>query len=149
MINYVMMNEGHIDGMVEVEEQCFSSGFARRNFEKELENRFSVYVVAEEDGKVLGYAGLWEICGEADIINVGVHKDHRRQGIAYGLINKLIVTCDERGVVIIHLEVRKSNIAARELYKKLGFSEFGIRERYYDGKEDAVLMRLERTEGSL
>ena len=141
MIDYVPMKREHIDGMVEVEEQCFSSGFARRNFEKELENRFSVYVVAEEDGKVLGYAGLWEICGEADIINVGVHKDHRRQGIAYGLINKLIVTCDERGVVIIHLEVRKSNIAARELYKKLGFSEFGIRERYYDGKEDAVWYR--------
>lgn len=146
MINYVMMSEAHIDGMVEVEEQCFSSGFARRNFEKELENRFSVYVVAEEEKKVLGYAGLWEICGEADIINVGVHKEYRRQGIAYELIKKLIEKCNERQVSVINLEVRKSNTAARELYKKMGFSEFGIRERYYDGKEDAVLMRLRKTE---
>lgn len=146
MIRYVPMNEKHIEGMAQIEEQCFNSGFAQKTFEKELENKFSIYVVAEEDEKVLGYAGLWDVCGEADIINVGVHKDFRRRGIAYGMLEKLVKICDERDVSVINLEVRTSNIAARELYKKLGFSEFGIRKGYYDGKEDAVLMRIKKAE---
>ncbi len=146
MIRYVPMNEKHIDGMVEIEKQCFDSGFAQKTFEKELESKFAIYVVAEDDEKVLGYAGLWDVCGEADIINVGVHKDFRRRKIAYSMIEKLIEICRERNVSVINLEVRTSNIAARELYKKLGFSEFGIRKKYYDGKEDAVLMRFKNAE---
>ena len=147
MIKYVKMCERHIDGMIEIEEQCFSSGFARKTFEKELQNKLSVYVVAEEDEKVIGYAGLWNICGEADIMNVGVHRDFRRRGVAYEMIKYLIELAEEDGAFAVNLEVRKSNSAARALYKKLGFYEIGIREKYYDGKEDAVLMKLDVTEG--
>ncbi len=146
MIEYEMMNGEAIDGMVEIEEQCFNSGFARQTFEKELENKLSLYVVAKEDEKVLGYAGVWNICGEADIMNVGVHKEFRRCKIATNMLKVLIEKCREAGVRAFNLEVRKSNMKARRLYLSLGFVEVGLREKYYNGIEDAVLMRLEFTE---
>lgn len=141
MIEYVKMNRCHIEGMVEVEEQCFASGFARKTFEKELENKIAVYVVAEETGKVLGYAGLWNICGSADIMNVGVRRDSRRCGIGTEMLKRLIEICRSDGVFEINLEVRTSNTAARRLYFELGFEEVGLRKGYYDGTEDAVLMK--------
>lgn len=141
MIEYVKMQPCHIDGMVEIEKQCFDSGFARKTFEKELENKLAEYVVALDGGCVVGYAGLWNICGTADIMNVGVGRAFRRRGIAAELLRRLIEICRADGAEEINLEVRESNFAARALYAKLGFSECGLRRGYYDGKEDAVLMK--------
>ncbi len=143
MIEYVKMSREHIDGLVKVEEQCFNSGFARQTFEKELENKLSTYVVALKDAQVVGYAGLWNICGEADIMNVGVCPDFRRMGIARGMLKKLIELCGGMQVFSINLEVRKSNYAAQKLYKKMGFEEVGIRPKYYENTEDAVLMKFD------
>lgn len=143
MIEYVEMSREHMDGLIEIEEQCFNSGFAKQTFEKELENKISMYVTAVENKKVLGYAGLWNICGEADIMHVGVHKGFRRMGLAYGMLNRLIELCKENEIFAINLEVRKSNLAAQGLYKKLGFEEVGLRKKYYDNTEDAVLMKLD------
>ena len=106
MIEYVRMCREHIDGMIEVEEQCFNSGFARQTFEKELENKIAIYVVALNGNTVAGYAGMWNICGEADIMHVGVHKDFRRQGIASGMLEKLIEIGEKEGVFAVNLEVR-------------------------------------------
>lgn len=142
MIEYEKMNSSHIDGMVAVEKECFGSGFARKTFERELENKLAVYLVALLDGEIVGYAGAWNICGEVDIMNVGVSKAARRRGIASGLLRRLLIECRTEGVCEVNLEVRKGNTAARELYQKLGFCEVGLRKGYYDGKEDAVLMKF-------
>lgn len=141
MIEYERMKPCHIDGMTEIEKQCFDSGFARKTFERELENRIAAYIVATEHGRVVGYVGAWNICGTVDIMNVGVGCGFRRRGIASELLRHLIEVCREDGAEEINLEVRKSNFAARSLYEKLGFSECGLRRGYYDGKEDAVLMK--------
>lgn len=146
MISYVPMKKTHIDDLCSVEEQCFHSGFARQTFERELENRISDYIVAEDGGTAVGYAGMWSVCGVADIMNVGVRPDCRRRGIARGMLDALIAVCSGKGITEINLEVRESNVPARALYKKLGFCEFGIRCGYYDGKEDAVLMKLQLSE---
>lgn len=143
MIKYEKMSREHMDGLIEVEEQCFNSGFARQTFEKEFENKIAIYVSALEGEMIVGYAGLWNICGEADIMHIGVRKDFRRRGIAYGMLGWLIEMCREQKVFAINLEVRKSNEAARALYRKLGFEEIGMRKNYYDGTEDAVLMKLD------
>lgn len=142
MIEYEKMNPSHIDGMVAVEEDCFGSGFARKTFERELENKLAIYFVALHNGEVVGYAGAWNICGEADIMNVGVSKAARRRGIASELLRRLMSECRRNGVFEVNLEVRKGNAAARELYKRLNFREVGMRKGYYDGKEDAVLMKF-------
>ncbi len=141
MITFLKMEKSHIEGMTKVEEQCFNSGFAAKTFEKELENKIAIYFVALTEGEVLGYAGLWNICGSADIIDVAVSKDFRRQGIAEGLLKKLFKECENLEITDINLEVRKSNEPAIALYKKLGFNENGLRKRYYENQEDAILMQ--------
>lgn len=146
MINYVPMERRHLDGLVVVEEECFNSGYGRSTFEKELENKIATYIVAEQDGRVLGYAGLWNICGSADIMNVGVLKEYRRCGIAKNLLAKLEKHCLDNNIIEINLEVRVSNTPARELYKKLGYNEITVRKGYYDGKEDGVVMKKILTE---
>ncbi len=146
MIEYIPMQRRHIDGLVEIEEQCFNSGFARKTFEKELENKIAVYFVAENGGKPIGYAGLWNICGSADIIDVAVHNDFRRQGIGEALIEKLIEYCKNEDISEINLEVRISNLAAQSLYRKMGFSEVGQRQNYYENRETAILMKKILTE---
>ncbi|MBQ9757646.1 MAG: ribosomal protein S18-alanine N-acetyltransferase [Clostridia bacterium] len=141
MIEYVPMKREHLEGLVGVEEQCFNSGFARATFQKEFENKIATYFVAVEDEKVLGYAGLWNICGAADIIDVAVHKDFRRRGIAQNLISCLIEFCNKEKIFEINLEVRVSNIAAISLYEKMGFVQNGLRKNYYENHEDAYLMQ--------
>lgn len=141
MIEFVLMEKRHLDGLVKVEEECFNSGYARSTFEKELENKIAVYFVAEEKGEVLGYAGMWNICGSADIMNVGVLKKCRRMGIAQRLLSVIEDYCRENSIFEINLEVRVSNTPARNLYKKLGYTEIDVRKGYYDGKEDGFVMK--------
>ncbi len=147
MIEIVPMKRSHIDGMVTVEEQCFNSGYARKTFEKEIENKIAIYFVAVQQENVLGYVGLWNICGGADIIDVAVHRDYRRQGIAKKLLLAMLDECEKQGIFEVNLEVRESNFAARELYKKLGFLENGLRKKYYENKETAILMQKKLLKG--
>ena len=148
MIEYVPMNVQHIDGLVRVEEECFNSGYARNTFEKELQNKLAFYIVATENDEVLGYAGMWNMCGSADIMNVGVRPIYRRRGIAETMLEKVQEYCDAEDVFEINLEVRMGNTAARQLYKKMGYEEIAVRKGYYDGKEDAVIMKKVLTKES-
>lgn len=141
MIEILPMEREYIDGMVLVEEQCFNSGFARGTFLKELENKIAIYFVAKQDSQIVGYIGVWNICGGADIIDVAVHKDFRRQGIGKRLLEKMIEECQRQGIFEINLEVRVSNLAAAALYEKMGFARVGLRKKYYDNSEDAILMQ--------
>ncbi len=146
MIVYEKMNPEHIDGLVRVEEECFASGYAKNTFEKELENKLAYYVVAIVDGKIAGYAGLWNMCGSADIMNVGVLRAFRRQGLAEGMLRKIEEHCKGQGIFEINLEVRVGNIPARQLYTKMGYEEIAVRKGYYDGKEDGIVMKKLLTE---
>lgn len=142
MTDFKVMEKCHIDGMAEIEEICFNSGFGKQTFLREMENKIAHYIVAETDGKVSGYGGIWNICGEADIIDIATHPDFRKQGIADGILKRLIRFCMDNGCTKINLEVRESNIVAQKLYEKNGFIICGERKKYYDGKETAILMNL-------
>ena len=92
---------------------------------------------------IYGYIGLLMVPFESDILNITVRHETRRTGIGTRLLTEIMARCPEHGVSVIHLEVRESGAAARSLYRKLGFTEDGIRKRYYtDPVEDAVLMTL-------
>jgi ribosomal-protein-alanine N-acetyltransferase len=94
---------------------------------------------------LLGYAGLLMVPYEADILNITVRPEARRQGIATQLLGKIGELAESRGVTVIHLEVRESNTPARTLYEKLGFTVDGIRKNYYERpRENAVLMTLDK-----
>lgn len=136
------MNEEYIDQMAEIEDLCFHSGFGKQTFLRELKNKIAYYIVAITDGQVSGYGGIWNICGEADIIDIATHPNFRRRGIAEGILSQLIAFCQKEGYTKINLEVRESNIAARSLYEKCGFSPCGTRKNYYENRETAILMNL-------
>ncbi len=92
--------------------------------------------VAEASSQVIGFIATRTTAGEAEILNIVVDPAWRRQGVASVLLQT--IKAKE-----IFLEVRESNKAARQLYKKLGFTEYGHRREYYeDPREDAVLMKL-------
>ena len=108
---------------------------------QELKNNLARYIVAEIDGKVVGYVGVWFVLDEGHITNVAVHSDYRGKKIGDKLIKELVELCKENNMSAITLEVRVSNIVAQNLYKKYGFKIGGIRKEYYsDNKEDAMIM---------
>jgi len=146
-----IMTKEHIPAIAKIEKEAFGAENAEKTLEKELENKISVYLVAKEKDLIIGYIGIWNICGEGDIINIAVKNDFRRKGVGTFLMNEAISYCSENQISALNLEVRESNTSARKFYKKCGFLEVGERKRYYDGKETAVLMRLEieKTEDSL
>lgn len=90
---------------------------------------------------VVGYGGIWLILDEGHVTNIAVDSRYREKGIGKKLVEGLISLCSEEKIMAMTLEVRASNIAAQSLYKKYGFTEFGIRPNYYaDDKEDAIIM---------
>lgn len=128
--------------MAALDKICFTVPWSLESFEQELTvNDKAIYIVAEIDGQLAGYAGMWQILDEGHITNVAVSPEHRRQGIAAAVLNTLIVEGGRRGISAFTLEVRASNMAAQELYRGFGFQTAGIRPGYYeDNKEAALIM---------
>ena len=134
--------ESDIRPMAEMDILCFTAPWSEESFTQEIkENNMAFYIVAEIDGKVAGYAGLWCIVDEGHITNVAVHPDFRRRGIGEALVSVLLTHTIENGILSHTLEVRESNAAAISLYTKFGFVPAGKRKNYYeDNNEDAIIM---------
>ena len=107
----------------------------------ELTSDTSQFICAKYENKIVGFAGIKIILDEADLMNIAVKKDYRRQGIATLLLNHILTICQEKGIKTIHLEVNEENFSAISLYQKFGFKECGRRKQYYDNKYDAILMK--------
>ena len=139
------MTEKHVAQVAELEKICFgSAAWSEKSIASELNNALSLWIVAVEDEKVLGYVGSQTVMGETDMMNVAVHPDYRKQGIATGLITELIGALKKRESHCLTLEVRASNEPAKNLYKMLDFEEIGIRKNYYrNPREDALILRKE------
>ena len=140
----VNMNESHVAQVAELEKICFSDPWSENSVASELKNPLSCWLVAEEDGVAAGYIGSQTVMDESDMMNVAVHPDHRRKGVAESLVNELIEALKKRGSRCLTLEVRASNEPAKALYEKLGFVQVGLRRNYYrNPKEDALILRKE------
>lgn len=142
MIEIITMNETHVSAIAEIEKLCFSDPWSENSISSELSSRISYWLVATEGDAVLGYIGSQSVLGESDMMNVAVHPEHRRKGIAQMLIMALMQGLKERGNHNLSLEVRASNAPAITLYDKLGFEAVGRRPNYYrHPKEDALILR--------
>ncbi len=106
----------------------------------ELNSENSKFICAKLENKIVGFAGIKIILDEADIMNIAVMKNCRRQGIATLLLNHILTICKEKGIKTINLEVNEENFSAISLYQKFGFKECGRRKNYYDNQYDAILM---------
>ena len=144
MIELVRMSEEHVPQVAELEKICFSDPWSEKSVAYELTNPLSCWLVAVEDGRVAGYIGSQTVMGESDMMNVAVHPDYRRRGIAERLVNDLVEALKAFESHCLTLEVRESNDSARDLYAKLGFFQAGLRKNYYrNPKEDALILRKE------
>lgn len=138
------MNENHIAAVAELEKLCFCDPWSENSIASELKNPLSLWLVAVEGENLCGYIGSQSVMDEADMMNVAVHPDFRRQGVGQRLVDSLVSALKERKVQSLALEVRVSNESAVALYKKLGFATVGCRPNYYrHPKEDAYIMRKE------
>ena len=142
-LKIVKLERKHLIDCNEIDKLSFSSPWSPKEFEKELDNAIAHYFVAEIEGRAVGYGGYWWTFDEAQITNIAVHPEFRKKGIAQANLERMIEEVNDGFVKSLTLEVRKSNIAAQNLYAKMGFVQVGLRPKYYERTEDAVLMTKE------
>lgn len=146
MIELKKMADVHVAQVAELEKICFRTPWSENSVASELKNPLSLWLVALDAETVAGYIGSQSVAGEADMMNVAVHPDYRRRGIAKRLVTALVAALKETDVHSLTLEVRISNTSAIGLYRQLGFIQVGVRPGYYrNPKEDAYILRKEWT----
>jgi len=133
-----------VPGVIDLDQKSFSLPWPERSFRFELTaNSASRSWVADLDGKIVGMIVVWLIIDEAHVATLATHPDFRRRGIAKKLLAHALRHLMDDGARSSFLEVRESNIAAQEMYRKFGYEASGRRPRYYkDNDEDAILMNL-------
>jgi len=138
------MIRADLDEVMAIERTSFRHPWSSRFFLEELQVACARSVLAEINGKIVGYVLFWLLPEEVDIHNIAVHTDFRRQGIGHVLLQQVAEQARSRNSSRITLEVRVSNLPAQNLYKSLGFVSKGLRKGYYsDDGEDALMMALE------
>jgi ribosomal-protein-alanine N-acetyltransferase len=141
------MRRRHLTQMMPIEQVSYPKPWSRSVFESELDQvrgGLRHYLVARRGRSVVGYAGLWitpdPTGDQAHVTNIAVAPDQRRTGVATALLVAQARHAIERGCVAWTLEVRVSSTGAQELYRRFGFAPAGIRRRYYENTEDAIVM---------
>jgi ribosomal-protein-alanine N-acetyltransferase len=137
--------------IIEIEQVAFPTPWSLASFQRELSLPFSRIMVALADDKataepadkpIIGFLCRWLIADECHILNVAVPPELRRKGIGTQLISAAIAEARDSGADVVTLEVRRSNLAARQLYRKFDFEERRLRRHYYGPGEDAIVMEL-------
>lgn len=136
------MRVADLDRVLEIEHLSYSTPWPEASFRGLLDRSDSELLVATVDGEVVGYAVSWTVLDEAELGNIAVAPEARRQGVAQRLLSATIERMRAQDVSEIYLEVRVSNEGAQRLYERNGFVEVGRREAYYSKPvEDALVMR--------
>ncbi|ROR21899.1 ribosomal-protein-alanine N-acetyltransferase [Mobilisporobacter senegalensis] len=141
------MEEKDLEQVYQIEQESFAQPWTYQDFEQAIDNTNSLYLklylVAEEEGEIIGYCGLWGIAGEGQINNVAVKKEYRGKHVGNQMLHELIQLGLNKNLTAFTLEVRVSNQSAIKLYHNLKFEDVGIRKNFYDyPKEDAIIMWL-------
>lgn len=133
-----------VEDIYAIEAESFATPWSREVILRDLTiNACARHVAVREDGRVIAYAGVWFILDEGHITNIAVRSDRRGQGYGEMVTRAMIQLAADSGMSWMTLEVRRSNEAAIHLYHKLGFTDVGFRKRYYENREDALIMVLE------
>lgn len=111
--------------------------------QEELNNPNSEYFVAKLENNILGFAGIWKAVDDVHITDIVVKKSNRQTGIGSKLLEKLIQTAKSQNFNSITLEVNEHNLPAINLYLKYGFKNVGFRKKYYNNKDNAIIMTKE------
>ncbi|QED46378.1 ribosomal protein S18-alanine N-acetyltransferase [Cytobacillus dafuensis] len=141
-LTFRLLNENDVDEIHEIELASFSMPWTKEAFYNEFtQNKFAVYVGLEDDGKIIGYCGVWIVLDEAHITNVAILPQYRGMKLGEALMRNVMEVAANNGAKTMTLEVRVTNHVAQSLYRKLGFQDGAIRKNYYtDNQEDALVM---------
>jgi ribosomal-protein-alanine N-acetyltransferase len=138
-----IVDEGSLDVLVEINNQSFTHPWTRRMFLEELKQPEKSYLLAAvtTNGVIVGYCSVWSIVDHLQINSVAVCLKYRGRGVGLALLKTVVGLGAQLGAANILLEVRRSNAAARALYRRLAFRETGQRDAYYSQPvEDAVIL---------
>lgn len=139
-VNYRLMKARDISGVFSADQQCFKRNWTLDAYECEFKNMLAHYIIAEENGEIIGFGGFWAVIDEAQITNIGVLEKYRGLGIGRALLHEMTALAAEKGCVSMTLEVRADNQAAIGLYEANGFKKAGLRPKYYDNEIDGIIM---------
>lgn len=143
-IEFRPMTMADLDEVLVIERTSYRFPWSPGFFLQELQVACARSILAEVNGRIVGYVLYWVLPGALDIHNIAVHVDFRRQGVARLLLGRVLSQAKAQSATRVMLEVRKSNLLAQKLYESIGFLTTGIRKGYYsDDGEDALAMTLE------
>lgn len=144
------MTESYVPIVTELHELCMPDPWTENGFRAELTKDTSVFRIAEDDdGNILGFYGIYIVLETAEIAQIAVAPDVRRQKVGSWLIEDMISIAKSRGAEKLQLEVRKENEGARKLYESFGFLQDGCRKNFYaNPSDDAILYSLSLKEES-
>jgi [ribosomal protein S18]-alanine N-acetyltransferase len=135
------MCERDLETVLAIETASFSHPWTRRHFLDEIASPFGIPLVAiGPDCCIAGYLCLKLVLDEAEILDVAVDGSLRGNGVGRTLVERALNLCREQKAALVALEVRAGNQAAIALYRRFGFRDSGLRKRYYEDGEDAILM---------
>jgi ribosomal-protein-alanine N-acetyltransferase len=145
-VNLALMQLDDLDEIMQLEESVFFDPWSRTMFQDCLAQEYPVWIMRNQEKKMMAYMVVMQILDEVHILNICVDKALQRLGWGTFLLQEIIHILKNKKVNSILLEVRVSNEAAIGLYSKLGFLKIGVRKGYYPAKnnerEDAIVMRL-------
>jgi [ribosomal protein S18]-alanine N-acetyltransferase len=137
--------------ITEIERLSYTTPWSLKSFERELTLPFSRIIAARltdtkssaANAALVGFLCRWLVADECHILNIAVHPEYRRLGVGYFLLSSTIKEAIAKQASCVTLEVRRANLAARQLYRKLEFEERRLRRHYYGPGEDAIVMELQ------
>lgn len=140
----VQIGIDRIDEIVELEDLCFSSdAWSREQIIDVLNDRRTIYLSYEENGKIIGEICLYNWCSEKDflkIFSIATHPEYKNQGIAHELLKESIKIASSNKLKRIKAETRKSNFKMQKVFEDMNFRKTDIVENYYeDPDEDALI----------
>jgi ribosomal-protein-alanine N-acetyltransferase len=144
-----LRSKAEIEAVLAIEQASFTNPWTREMYLAELDNAgvSFLYLARDGDGAVIGFCSFWRVLDELHINNLAVIPEHRRNGVASALLQRVLAEGALLGARRATLEVRPSNEPARQLYQRFGFSVAGVRHGYYTHPiEDALVLWREELE---
>jgi [ribosomal protein S18]-alanine N-acetyltransferase len=139
------MGIADLQAVVELDKLSFSDPWSLFSWQEMLDSSQTYLWVAEREKQIAGVLSGWSVLDELHIGTIAIHPEYRQQGIGTKLLETGLRESIALGVQLVHLEVRKSNLAAQRLYQRFGFEIVGERKKYYpNDHEDAILMSVYR-----
>jgi ribosomal-protein-alanine N-acetyltransferase len=135
------MTEDTVEAVAALEAVCFSTPWSEASIRSELENPYSIWLTALEEGNLAGYLGVQYGPDGGDIMTIATDPGFRGRGVGKRLLKTMVQKLQEKNLDWLTLEVRPSNTTALKLYEAFGFRQVGKRPNYYKNpREDALLL---------